>query len=50
VGEGVQIVSVSLEKGLLDKCDNLARRKGLSRASLISRGIRAVLAAEDAGK
>ena len=47
-GKGVTVISVSVEKGLLDRCDKLATKKGISRASLICRGLRAVLAAEEA--
>lgn len=41
-------ISVSVEKGLLSRSDALARRLGLSRAALIERGLKALLAA--AGK
>ena len=47
LGKGVKVISLSLEKGLLDRCDRLAKEKGISRAGLVSRGLRAVLAAED---
>ncbi len=43
-GAGVKVVSVSVEKGLLAKSDALARSLGISRAALIERGLRAVLA------
>ncbi len=46
LGKGVKVISVSLEKGLLDEADKLAKSKGVSRAGLIARGLRAVLAAE----
>lgn len=46
VGLGVTVISVSLERGLLRKCDRLARKKRISRASLVTRGLRAVLAIE----
>jgi hypothetical protein len=39
IGKGVKVVSVSLEQGLLAKTDHLAKRLGVSRASLISRGL-----------
>ena len=45
-GQGFKVVSVSLEKGLLSEADRLAKTKGTSRAGLIARGLRAVLAAE----
>jgi len=44
-GAGVKVISVSVEKGLLARSDHLARDLGISRASLIERGLRAVLAA-----
>jgi predicted transcriptional regulator len=44
-GRGVKVISVSLEKGLLSRCDALAKRLGVSRAALISRGIHEVLSA-----
>ncbi len=44
-GRGVKVISVSLEKGLLSRCDALAKRLGLSRAAVISRGLLEVLSA-----
>jgi hypothetical protein len=49
LGKGAKVVAVSLEKELLSRCDRLAKKKRVSRASLIARGLRAVLAAEKAG-
>jgi hypothetical protein len=46
VGRGVRVISVSVERGLLGRSDALAQRLGISRASLVSRGLKAVLAAE----
>ena len=46
IGQGVKVISVSLEKGLLKEADHLAKSEGVSRAKLIARGLRAVLAAE----
>lgn len=43
VGEGVQVVSVSIEKRLLRSADRLAKKLNVSRASLISAGLREVL-------
>ena len=43
-GRGVRIISVSVERGLLARSDALARKMGVSRAALISRGLKAVLA------
>jgi hypothetical protein len=42
-GEGVRVVSVSIERSLLARTDVEARRLGISRASLIERGLRRVL-------
>jgi hypothetical protein len=44
-GRGVKVVSISLEKGLLSRCDALAKRLGVSRAALISRGLHQMLSA-----
>ena len=46
VGRGVRVISVSVERDLLGRSDALAQRLGISRASLVSRGLKAVLAAE----
>jgi hypothetical protein len=48
-GEGVQVISISIERGLLRASDELARRKKITRANLVARGLRAILAAEGAG-
>jgi hypothetical protein len=45
-GQGAQVVSVSVEKGLLAASDKLAAKKRITRAKLIARGLRAMLAAE----
>ena len=42
-GQGVQIISVSIEKGLLKKTDLLARKLHTQRTKLISRGLEAIL-------
>ena len=44
-GRGVKVISVSLEQGLLSRCDALAKRLGVSRAALISRGLHKMLSA-----
>lgn len=44
-GRGVKVISVSVEQDLLKQSDRLARELGLSRARLIERGLRAVIAA-----
>ncbi len=43
-GGGAKVVSVSVEETLLARSDALARELGVSRARLIERGLRAVLA------
>jgi hypothetical protein len=45
-GKGAKVISVSVERELLSRSDSLAKNLGLSRASLIERGLKAVLAAE----
>ena len=39
-GRGVKIISVSVEKDLLKQSDALAKRLGISRAQLISQGLK----------
>jgi hypothetical protein len=43
-GEGVKVISVSVEQDLLQRSDELARSLGVSRARLIERGLEFVLA------
>jgi len=45
-GKGARVISVSVEKGLLSRSDMLAKDLGVTRAGLIERGLKAVLAAE----
>ena len=45
-GEGVKVISVSVEKELLARSDRLARKLRISRARLIALGLQATLAAE----
>jgi hypothetical protein len=45
-GQGVKVISVSVEKTLLARSDALARRMGVTRAGLIERGLKAVLVAQ----
>jgi hypothetical protein len=45
-GRGVRVISVSVERDLLARSDALARKIGVSRAALIARGLKAVLAAQ----
>lgn len=46
VGRGAEVISVSVERGLLERSDKLAKLMGITRARLIARGLKAVLAAE----
>jgi hypothetical protein len=43
MGAGVRVISVSIEKGLLQAIDSLAKRKKAKRAELIAQGLRAIL-------
>ena len=43
VGQGTQVISVSLEKGLLARSDALAKRLGIARSALIADGLRDML-------
>src|SRR5437016_10678729 len=43
VGEGVEVISLSVEKSLLQKADRIAQSKGISRAALFAQGLQAVL-------
>ncbi len=43
-GAGAKVISVSVERGLLTRSDALARRLGISRAALIERGLKHLLA------
>jgi hypothetical protein len=43
-GKGVRVVSVSIETGLLERADRLAKRLKLRRTQLIAQGLEEVLA------
>jgi hypothetical protein len=45
-GKGAKVISVSVERELLSRSDDLARNLGVSRSSLIERGLKAVLVVE----
>jgi hypothetical protein len=45
-GKGAKVISVSVERELLSRSDELARNLRISRASLIERGLKAVLIVE----
>lgn len=43
-GKGAEIVSLSIEKELLRRAEDLAKAQGISRSDVFSRGLRALLA------
>ena len=45
-GEGAKMISVTVERNLLARSDALAKNMGVTRAGIIARGLKAVLAAE----
>jgi hypothetical protein len=45
-GEGARVISVTVERSLLARSDALAKNMGVTRAGMIARGLKAVLAAE----
>lgn len=47
-GSGATVISVSVERGLLQRADLMAQRLGITRSELIARGLRAALAASGA--
>ena len=49
IGKGAKVVSVSIERGLLERSDRLADRLGTSRARLIAAGLERLLASVRAG-
>ena len=42
-GKGAKTISVSIERGLLDRTDRLAKRRGLSRAGIIAEALQLAL-------
>lgn len=49
VGQGVKVISFSVELGLLNRTDALAKRPQMSRAQLVSRALEAELLRAKAG-
>lgn len=45
-GQGAKVISVTVERSLLARSDALAKNMGVTRAGMIARGLKAVLAAE----
>jgi hypothetical protein len=43
VGEGAQVISLSVERNLIRAVDELARASGTSRAAVFARGAKALL-------
>ena len=46
VGKAEQTIDLKLDKSLLNRCTELAKKKRISIDALVARGIRVVLAAE----
>lgn len=46
VGKGARVVSVSVEKALLDSADAFAKREGIGRTELFVRGLRLAMGLE----
>ena len=44
VGQGAKVISLSVERQLLKEADALAKARGISRAELVARGLRTILA------
>jgi hypothetical protein len=49
VGKGAKVISLSVERGLLDQADARARALGISRAEFFARGLRTLLSRRKAG-
>jgi len=43
-GKGSQVISLSIERGLLKRADALARKRGVSRARVVAAGLRLLFA------
>lgn len=43
VGQGSKRVLITVERGLLEKADNFARREGVSRSELIAQALKTVI-------
>jgi len=43
VGEGSKVISLSVEKSLLKRSDNFAKKEGLTRAQLVARALENLL-------
>ena len=42
-GRGAKVISLSEEQSLLERADALAKKEGVSRASIVARGLEAIL-------
>jgi hypothetical protein len=49
-GKGAERVTTSIERGLLNEADAYSEAKGISRAEMIARGLRLVLASGKRGR
>lgn len=47
IGDGAKVISLSMERGLLERADAYAKRAGISRAQLVAEGIELRLRAGD---
>ena len=43
IGKGVKVISVGVERELLKKADNAAKRRGLNRSAMVSEALRAFI-------
>ena len=43
VGKGAKTISLTVEKDLLKRADAYAKRRGISRASLVAEGLKAII-------
>ena len=46
-GKGTKVISLSIETDLLRQAERIARSRGISRSELLSRGLRAIIAAAE---
>lgn len=44
VGRGAKVVAVSIERGLLQRADRFAKKRGMKRAELIAQGLELAMA------
>lgn len=44
IGEGAKVISLTIEGGLLKRADAFAKRRGVSRAQMVARGLELLMA------